>query len=272
MRIFLRVIGILAIGLSGLAAIGAGKVTDAQAEPIENFFELRLNRPAAMASPLGLLYGTGNKKLGLNTRLVYTPLHSTRFGLSLKSGPGPLGNGATPFFGDAAQTDASQGGLPMNIETIAFGAQQKLNDQWILLANLAWINLESETDPSLGPAPDFVVPMIWDETARYMLGVIFIPADRWSFHAKVSLDRPGPHTAIDDGGVGMDQSRLWMATAVNYHIRGDLSFVLEYTRLAAKEGDPFSHEAPGDASGAGGGAAEWCSNFDAISALLTIAF
>jgi long-subunit fatty acid transport protein len=162
------------------------------------------------------------------------------------------------------------------IERITIGAQHQLNDQWAVSANLAWINSELYDGLTQRAPPDIIVPVVWDDTARYILGVCFTPADRWAVRAKVFLDKPLDRPFIDfsygKDHAMFDQGRLWLAATVDYHIRNDLSFDLEYARVSLKDGGQRTKGVADDASETENAAAERGTSIDLFSASLTIQF
>lgn len=232
----------------------------------------------AKADPLNFPVGADRDKL----RLVFGPeffgsqLNSKPLGLSFKGVITVAKDGSGSSFEDSSKAHVNKIDPPLAIESIAIGAQHQLNDQWAVSANLAWIKSELYDGLTQRAPPDIIVPVVWDETTRYILGVSFTPADRWAVRAKVLIDKPSDNPFIDfsngKNNTVLDQSRLWLAATVDYHIRNDLSFDLEYARVSLKDGGQLTTGAADEATGTGNAVAERHTNIDIISASLTIQF
>lgn len=234
--------------------------------------------PHAQADPLEFLIGADREKLSLGSNSEYfgSQLNSKLSGLSFKGAISIAKDGVSPLFEDTGKVNIIKIDPPLAIESIAIGAQHQLNDQWAVSANLAWIKSELYDGLIQKAPPDIIVPVVWDETTRYILGVCFTPADRWAVRAKVFLDQPLDKPFIDfsygkDHPV-FDQGRLWLAATVDYHIRNDLSFDLEYARVSLKEGGQRTKGVADDASETENAVAERRTSIDLFSASLTIQF
>lgn len=232
--------------------------------------------PEDLAGPDGLAeLGAGMPeagKLKLNTQWSYSPLTAVDLDFRLNGNQASTAGRPFTLLGEKDPVRIGGTGAPMSIDGVALGARHHLNQHWTLLANLAWFKSQDKALFSQSPTPDVIVPVVWDETTRYVLGVIFMPTDRLAIRAKVSLDRPFSDPDPDDIQGPVDQSRLWMAAGVDYQVRNAFSFYLEYTRLAVKDGGPFSYDDAGGAAGATGTASDWSTSLDVIAAMLKIQF
>jgi hypothetical protein len=210
-----------------------------------------------------------NKKLALKTFVVFSPLESTQIGFFLK---GMVGTSSADHRQphNSAQGSGSDGSVPIVIGGIALEAEHQINDHWALMANLSWEKPQKEKYQDKGAAPDAVVPVVWDQSTGYILGVTFLPASRWAVRAKVSLDNPLMSNALNKADGGPDQSRLWIAAGVDYHIHEDFSFNLEFNRLTLGNAHPSMTNSSDTARSTSN--PDSTTDIDVISALLKIQF
>lgn len=230
-------------------------------------FSMELNIGEEKITESGATDTNATSNSGWDARLTFLPRPDTRLGITVQSGMTPGADPDLIFSAANWPADLLFGGRAVRADGVSLSAQHRLHRNWEAGASVArYSSVQGETQPT----PDMVVPIKWDETWRYAVGLFFIPSERWTMRAGVLLDQL---PAIDRHAreTGTDPLQIGAGAGLNFRPDRSANFTISYTRLfpneslrqAKRGGNPeFSPELP---SG-------WGEGLDLVIAQLSIQF
>jgi hypothetical protein len=159
----------------------------------------------------------------------------TSIGFALRPGvPLMIGPGA------GAVSDKSAAGLMPKSENsscdlIEFETRHRLASEWILLASVVWPYQTGRNALAEEKVPDAAVPVIWNDSTHYILGLMFVPAAQWKVSAELAVDHDYLGSKVqgndkEDHGHGYS-----LAAGLAYQLKDNVCLNLVYTHLPAKD-------------------------------------
>jgi long-chain fatty acid transport protein len=169
--------------------------------------------------------------LGFNVGLLLTPDEHTRFGLAYRSSIKHTVNGQADFRLDSSGTgailsagsgrfvDTKASATATTPATLSFGAYHDINDQWAVMAEIAWTNWSQLDELRIqfdNPnEPDNVTELNWHNSYFVALGATWRPTKNLAVRSGIAYDqspvRSDLRTPREPGG-----DRYWLSVGLEY--------------------------------------------------------
>ncbi len=195
--------------------------------------------PAANAE--GTVSVTGSDAAwGYNLGAMIQAAPDTRIGLSYRSRIRYQVTGSATFSNSPALLGNLNTGVSLNLEmpdSASFALQQKLGQNWTLLADVTWTGWSSIKDLTIVRTNGTVLsstPENFKDTMRYGVGVTYRSSDSSSLKMGLAYDET-PVNNTDRTPRLPDQNRTWLSFGGQYRFSKDSTLDVGYAHLFIKD-------------------------------------